>query len=93
MTGHFEDTTTTEAVAEDWAKVSLPPPLTGLPMAVWIAETDGYPHDVWVKVSILHNGRGSWCTAPSIAVRPRPPEIVVGGLPTADVALVSRWIV
>ena len=92
MTDDLKDTTTTEAVAEDWAKVKLPPRLTGLPMAVWITENDGYPHDVRVKVSTLHGSRGSWRTAPSIAVRPRPHEIVPGSLPAADVALVSRWI-
>ena len=92
MTDDLKDTTTMQAVAEDWAKVKLPPRLTGLPMAVWITENDGYPHDVRVKVSILHGGRGSWRTAPSIAVRPQPYEIVPGSLPAADVALVSRWI-
>jgi hypothetical protein len=92
MMDDLKDTTTTEAVAEDWAKVKLPPRLTGLPMAVWITENDGYPHDVRVKVSTLHGGRGSWHTAPSIAVRPAPHEIVPGSLPAADVALVSRWI-
>jgi hypothetical protein len=92
MTDDLKNTTTTEAVAEDWAKVKLPPRVTGLPMAVWITENDGYPHDVRVKVSTLHGGRGSWRTAPSIAVRPQPHEIVPGSLPAADVALVSRWI-
>src|SRR6516164_8157396 len=92
MTGDLKDTTTTEAVAADWAKVKLPPRLTGLPMAVWITENDGYPHDVRVKVSILFGGRYSWRSAPSIAVRPQPHEIVPCSLPAADVALVSRWI-
>jgi len=46
MTDDVKDTTTSEAVAEDWAKVKLPPRVTGLPMAVWITENDGYPHDV-----------------------------------------------
>jgi hypothetical protein len=92
MTDVFKDTTTTKAVAEDWAKVTLPPRLTGLPMAVWITENDGYAHDVRVKLSTLHGGRGSSRTAPSIAVRPQPHEIVPGSLPAADVALVSRWI-
>src|SRR5207247_5460740 len=92
MMDDLKDTTTTDAVAEDWAKVKLPPRLTGLPMAVWITENDGYPHDVRVKVSTLHGGHGSWRTAPSIAVRPQPHEIVPGSLPAADVALVSRWI-
>jgi len=45
MTDDLKGTTTTEAVAEDWAKVKLPPRLTGLPMAVWITENDGHPHD------------------------------------------------
>jgi hypothetical protein len=45
------------------------------------------------KVSPLHGGRGSWHTAPSIAVRPVPPrEVIPGSLPTADVTLVIRWI-
>jgi len=92
MTDDLKDMTTTPAVAEDWAKVKLPPFLTGLPMAVWITENDGYPQDVRVKVSTLHRGRGSWRTAPSIAVRPQPHEIVPGSLSAADVALVSRWI-
>ena len=92
MTDDLENTAATEAVAEDWAKVTLPPRLTGLPMAVWITESDCYPHDVRVKVSTLHGGRGSWRSAPSIAVRPQPHEIVPGSLPAADVALVSRWI-
>src|SRR5690242_10403261 len=92
MTDDLKDATATEAVAEDWAKVKLPPRLTGLPMAVWITESDGYPHDARVEVSALHGGRGSWRSAPSIAVRPQPYEIVPGGLPAADVMLVSRWI-
>jgi hypothetical protein len=77
---------------EDWAKVKIPPRLTGLPMAVWITEKDGYQHDVRVKVSPLHGGRGSWLTAPSIAVRPVPREVIPGSLPTDDVTLVIRWI-
>jgi hypothetical protein len=91
MTDDLKNTIATEAVAEDWAKVKLPLRLTGLPMAVWITENDGYPHDVRIKVSTLHGGRGSWRTALSIAVRPQPHEIVPG-LPAADVVLVSRWI-
>jgi hypothetical protein len=92
MTDDLKDTTTTEAVAEDWVKVKPPPRLTGLPMAVSITENDGYPQGVRVKVSTLHCGRGSWRMAPSIAVPPQPHEIVPGSLPAADVALVSRWI-
>ena len=79
-----KDTTTTESVSEDWAKVKLPPRLTGLPMGVWITGNDGYPQDAQVKVSTLRGGRGSWRTAPSIAVRPQPHEIVPGSLPAAD---------
>jgi hypothetical protein len=77
---------------EDWAAVKLVPRMTGLPMAVWITENDGYQHDVRVKVSTIHGGRGSWHTAPPIAVRPRPHEVVPGSLPAADVALVMQWI-
>jgi hypothetical protein len=91
MMDDLKDTTTTEAVAEDWAKVKPPPRLTSLPTAVWITENVGYPRDVRVKASTLHGGRGSWRTAPSVAVRPAPPEIVPGSLPAADAALVSRW--
>ncbi|HEY1300761.1 MAG TPA: hypothetical protein VGF07_09705, partial [Stellaceae bacterium] len=68
------------------------PHQTGLPMAVWITENDGYPHDVRVEVSTLHGGRGSWQAAVSMAVRTVPREIQPGTLPAADVALVSRWI-
>lgn len=92
MTHDLKDTTAAEAVAEDWAKVKLPPRLTGLPMAVWITENDGYPHDVRVEASTLHGGRGSRRTAPSMAVRPQPHEIVPGSLSATDVALVRRWI-
>jgi hypothetical protein len=89
MTDYLKDTTPTKAVAEDWAKVKLPLRLTDLPMAVWITENDGYPHNVRVKVSPLHGSRGSWRTAPSIEVRPRLHEIVPNSLPADDVALVS----
>ena len=92
MTEDLKDTTTMQAVAEDWVKVKLPERLTGLPMAVWITENAGYPRDARVKVSILNGGRGSWRAAPATAVQPQPQEIVPGSLPAADVALVSRWI-
>lgn len=84
--------TTTETRIEDWAAVKLRPDRTGLPMAIWITENEGYPHDVRVKVSPSHGGRGSWRKAPSIGVRPSPHEIVPGSLPAADIALVTRWI-
>lgn len=80
------------ALAEDWAAVKLVPSQTGLPMAVWITENEGYQHDVRVKVSTIHGGRGSWRGAPSVGVRPTVHEIVAGSLPAADVALVRRWI-
>jgi hypothetical protein len=41
-------------------------------------------HSSWWSRLLAHR--------PSIAVRPQPHEIVPGSLPTADVALVSRWI-
>ncbi len=81
-----------DELTEDWASVKRLPRQTGLPMTVWITENDGYPHDVRVKVSSLHGGRGSWRAAASMAVRPLPREIVPGSLPAADVALVGRWI-
>ena len=81
-----------DELTEDWASVKRLPHQTGLPMAVWITENDGYPHNVRVKVSTLHGGRESWQAAASMAVRPQPREIVPGSLPAADVALVSRWI-
>jgi hypothetical protein len=79
-------------LTEDWASVERLPHQSGLLMAVWITENDGYPHDVRVKVSTLHGGRGSWRAAVSMAVRPMPREIVPGSMSAADVALVSRWI-
>jgi hypothetical protein len=64
--------------------------LRQMPMAAWITQNDGYPYDMRIKMSPLHGGRGSWRTAPSIAVRSASREVVPGGLPAADVALVLR---
>jgi hypothetical protein len=77
-----------DELAEDWASVKRLPHQTGLPMAVWITENDGYPHDVRVKVSTLHGGHGSWQAAVSMAVH----EIVPDRLAAPDVGLVNRWI-
>jgi hypothetical protein len=77
---------------EGWSMAKLSPAETGLPMAVWVTENDGYPHDVRVKVSTVHGGGGSWRAAPSVAVRPRPRLVHRGRLDEADVALVGRWI-
>jgi hypothetical protein len=81
-----------DAQALDWGSVKLVPSETGLPMTVWITENAGYVHDVRVKVSPVHGGRGAWPGAPSVGVRPVPHEIVAGSLPAADVALVRQWI-
>ena len=70
----------------------LPPRLTGLPMGVWIAPNKGFPHDVRVKVSRIHGGRGRWPDAASVAVRPQPREIVSGSLTAPDFSAVGRWI-
>jgi len=77
---------------EAYAMAKLPPRLTGLPMAVWITPNEGFPHDVRVKVSRIHGGRGRWPDAASVAVRPQPSEIAPGSLTTADFAAVGRWI-
>src|SRR6201987_3580777 len=77
---------------EAYAIAKLPPRLTGLPMAVWITPNEGFPHDVRVKVSRTHGGRGRWPDAASVAVRPQPREIVPGSLTVADIAVVGRWI-
>lgn len=50
------------------------------------------PHDVQVKVSRIHGGRGRWSDAASVGVRPQPREIVPGSLAAADFAVVRRWI-
>lgn len=81
-----------DALTEDWGAMKLVPSQTGLPMAVWITENAGYVHDVRVKVSPLHGGRGAWPSALSVAVRPTPHEIVPGSLGSVDFALVSQWI-
>ena len=84
---------TLDDLTEDWAAMKVPPDDSGLPMAVWITENDSYPHDVRVKVGKLYSGRGSWRRdSVSIGVRPQPHEITAGSLPTADFALVRRWI-
>jgi hypothetical protein len=90
--GMSENDVNLDSLTEDWAAVKLLPRKTGLPMAVWITENDGYSHDVRVKVSTVHGGRGSWRAAPSMGVRPHPHEIHPGNLPAADVRLVGRWI-
>jgi hypothetical protein len=51
---------TLDDLAEDWAAMKVPPDDSGLPMAVWITENDGYPHDVRIKVSKPYSGHGSW---------------------------------
>jgi hypothetical protein len=81
-----------EALDEGWSIAKLAPRLTGLPMAVWVTENDGYAHDVRVKVSTVHGGGGSWRSSPSMAVRPHPRLVHPGRLPAGDVALVARWI-
>ena len=76
-----------DELTEDWASVKRLPHQTGLPMAVWVTENDGCPHDVRVEVSTLHGGRGMWRAAVSMAVRPLSREIVPDSLPAADVVL------
>ncbi len=89
----MSETTTTDDLDEGWSLTKLRPRDTGLPMAVWVTENDGYPHDVRVKVSLLQGGAGSWRhDSVSVGVRPQPQEIVAGSLPAADFALVGRWI-
>jgi hypothetical protein len=81
---------TLDDLTADSAAVKLRPRLTGLPMAVWITEDDGYPHDVRVKVPMIHSGGGACRSLVSVGVRPHPREIV--RLSIADFALVRRWI-
>ncbi|HEY1257917.1 MAG TPA: hypothetical protein VGF34_01615 [Stellaceae bacterium] len=89
----MSETTTTDDLDEGWSLTKLRPRDTGLPMAVWVTENDGYPHDVRVKVSLIHGGAGSWRhDAVSVGVRPQPHEIMPGSLSAADFASVTRWI-
>jgi hypothetical protein len=81
-----------ETLAEDWAKVKLLPQRTGLPMTVWITQRDGFRHEVRVKVSRTHGGRGLWPDAVSVAVRPVPRVIPPGQLSAADLRVVGDWI-
>lgn len=60
-------------------------------MAAWVTENEGFRHDVRVKVSRIHGGRGVWSGAASVAVRPSP-HLVVGTLSAVDLRLVSEWI-
>lgn len=80
-----------DELEELWAMAKLRPQETGLPMAVWVTENEGFAHDVRVKVSRIRGGRGAWSGAASVAVRPQP-HLVVGRLSTADLGLVNRWI-
>ena len=78
---------------EGWSMAKLLPSETGLPMAVWLTENDGYRHDVRVKVSTIHSGRGSWRhDATSVALRPRLREIGRRRLTSEDLQRVSQWI-
>jgi hypothetical protein len=78
-------------LGDAYAMTKLRPEDTGLPMAVWVTENEGFRHDVRVKVSRIHGGRGAWSGAASVAVRPQP-HLVVGNLSTADLQLVNQWI-
>lgn len=75
-----------------WGAMKLLRARPGLPMAVWIAANEGWPHDVRVKIARTHGGRGAWSSAASMAVRPQPREIMPGSLPAGDFALARRWI-
>jgi hypothetical protein len=77
---------------ELYLMAKLVPRLTGLPMAVWVTQRDGYQHDVRVKVSRAHGARGSWPDAVPVAVRPTPRLVVAGSLSIADLNLVITWI-
>jgi hypothetical protein len=57
-----------------------------------VTPNEGFPHDVRIKVSRIHGGRGRWPDAASVAVQPQPREIAPGSLTTADFAAVGRWI-
>jgi hypothetical protein len=82
-----------QADDEGWAMAKLLPRETGLPMAVWLTENDGYPHDVRVKVSRLHGGGGSWRhDSVSVTVRPRVRQIPPDSLPSDDFLAVTLWI-
>jgi hypothetical protein len=80
-----------EGLDEAYAMAKLRPAETGLPMAVWVTENEGFRHDVRVNVSRVHGGRGAWSGAASVAVRPTP-RLFIGHLDPADLRLVSQWI-
>jgi hypothetical protein len=85
-------TSATEDAGEDrYLAMKLPPKRTGLPVAVWITERDGAPHDVRIKVSLMRGGKGRWDDAVPVALRPRLKD-VTGALPTADFRLICQWI-
>ena len=78
---------------EGWGAMKLRPSRTGLRMAVWINENDGWRHDVRVKVSRLYGGGGTWSAdSVEVGVRPSVHEIVPGSLRAEDLAEVRRWI-
>ena len=82
-----------ETKDEGWGAMKLRPSRTGLRMAVWINENDGWPHDVRVKVSKLYGGAETWTRdSAEVGVRPSPHEIVPGSLAAGDWREVRRWI-
>jgi hypothetical protein len=77
---------------EAYAMAKLPPRLTWLPMAVWIAPNEAFRRDARVKASRIHGGRRRWPDGAAVAVWPQPCETVPGRLTTADLAAVGHWI-
>jgi len=88
-----------DTLAEDWAAMKRLPHQTGLPMAVWVTENDGYRHDVRVKVAVRHGTGTSWYwDSVSVGVRPalHLPAVARSRrgepLSAADLAQARRWI-
>ena len=69
---------------------NLFPRTTGLPMVVWASPRGRARHDARIKVS-LAPGRMDIGHTAVVGIRPSP-RLIEGDLPSADVALVSRWV-
>ena len=83
MTSELDDDTLFEMA-------NLFPADTGLPMVIWASERGHARHDVRIKVNQSHGTRMLPGNLATVAVR--PPRLVAGRLPAADLQLVSRWI-
>ena len=83
---------TLEEENELYEMANLYPRDTGLPMTLWVSPKGNARHDVQVKVCRPHGDRMLASDTAVVGVRPEP-RLIDGPLPSADLKLVSAWII